>query len=87
MFSARQRDLQDQPPTLTPKKANDPLAQAEAALKKLRANPSDKQAADALERALQRLKEREKRQGIHNHPPWGARKFPRPTGVRYVAQF
>jgi RNA polymerase sigma factor (sigma-70 family) len=39
-----------------------PLVQAEAALKKLRANPNDKQAADALERALQRLKqEQEKR--------------------------
>jgi hypothetical protein len=35
-----------------------PLAEAEAALRKLRANPNDKQAADALERALQRLKER-----------------------------
>jgi RNA polymerase sigma factor (sigma-70 family) len=39
-------------------KSFDPLAQAEAALKKLRANPNDKQAADALERALKRLKER-----------------------------
>jgi RNA polymerase sigma-70 factor (ECF subfamily) len=37
-----------------------PLAEAEAALKKLRANPNDKQAADALERALKQLKEREK---------------------------
>jgi RNA polymerase sigma factor (sigma-70 family) len=37
-----------------------PLADAEAALKKLRANPNDKQAADALERALKQLKEREK---------------------------
>jgi hypothetical protein len=36
----------------------DPLAQAEAALKKLRANPNDQQAADALERALKQLKER-----------------------------
>jgi RNA polymerase sigma factor (sigma-70 family) len=36
-----------------------PLAEAEAALKKLRTNPSDKQAADALERALKRLKARE----------------------------
>jgi RNA polymerase sigma-70 factor (ECF subfamily) len=35
-----------------------PLAQAEAALKKLRANPNDKQAADTLERALKQLKER-----------------------------
>jgi hypothetical protein len=37
-------------------KQADPLAQAEAALRKLRANPSDKQAADALERALKQLK-------------------------------
>jgi hypothetical protein len=39
-----------------------PLAQAEAALKRLRANPTDKQAADTLERALKQLKEREKPQ-------------------------
>jgi RNA polymerase sigma factor (sigma-70 family) len=38
----------------------DPLADAEAALKKLRQDPKDKQAADALERSLQRLKERAK---------------------------
>jgi hypothetical protein len=38
--------------------ARDPLAEAEAALKKLRHDPNDRQAADALERALQRLKER-----------------------------
>jgi RNA polymerase sigma factor (sigma-70 family) len=36
----------------------DPLAEAEAALKKLKERPDDKQAADALEKALQRLKER-----------------------------
>jgi RNA polymerase sigma factor (sigma-70 family) len=36
-----------------------PLADAEAALKKLRANPNDKEAADALDRALQQLKERQ----------------------------
>jgi RNA polymerase sigma factor (sigma-70 family) len=48
-----------------------PLAQAEAALKRLRANPNDKQAADALERALKRLKEREKRQATHNNPQGG----------------
>jgi RNA polymerase sigma factor (sigma-70 family) len=41
----------------------DPLAEAEAALKKLRERPDDRQAADSLERALQRLKEREKSQG------------------------
>jgi RNA polymerase sigma factor (sigma-70 family) len=38
--------------------AADPLAEAEAALQKLRADPNDKQAADALEKALGRLKER-----------------------------
>jgi RNA polymerase sigma factor (sigma-70 family) len=35
---------------------NAPLAEAEAALKKLRTNPNDKQAADALEKALKELK-------------------------------
>jgi hypothetical protein len=35
----------------------DPLADAEAALKELRQNPSDKQAADALERAVKQLGE------------------------------
>jgi RNA polymerase sigma factor (sigma-70 family) len=43
-----------------PRGADDPLAEAEAALKKLRQDPGDKQAADALERAFQRLKERPK---------------------------
>jgi RNA polymerase sigma factor (sigma-70 family) len=42
-------------------RADGPLAEAEAALKKLRANPQDKEAADALDRALQRLKEREQK--------------------------
>jgi hypothetical protein len=39
---------------------SDPVADAEAALKKLRQDPTDKQAADELERALKRLKDREK---------------------------
>jgi len=39
----------------------DPVSDAEAALKKLRANPHDKTATEALERALKKLKEREKR--------------------------
>jgi RNA polymerase sigma factor (sigma-70 family) len=43
-----------------PQQAADPVADAEAALKKLRANPGDKQATEALERALKLLKEREK---------------------------
>ena len=38
----------------------DPVSDAEAALKKLRANPHDKRATEALERALKRLKEQEK---------------------------
>jgi RNA polymerase sigma factor (sigma-70 family) len=39
----------------------DPVADAEAALKKLRQDPSDKQAAEELERALKLLKEQELR--------------------------
>ncbi len=38
----------------------DPVTDAENALKKLKENPGDKQATEALERALQRLKERDK---------------------------
>jgi hypothetical protein len=43
---------------------SDPVTDAEAALKKLRQDPTDQQAAGELERALKRLKEREK-----VHPP------------------
>jgi hypothetical protein len=39
------------------------LDQAEAALKKLRQQPDDKQAAEALEKALQRLKEQRPKTG------------------------
>src|SRR5262249_42430733 len=46
----------------------DPLAEAEAALKKLRTDPSDKQAADALERALKRLKDRARPAGDTDAP-------------------
>ena len=46
-----------------PAGGSDPLAEAEAALKRLRQKPDDKQAADALEKALQRLKERTKPDG------------------------
>jgi RNA polymerase sigma-70 factor (ECF subfamily) len=46
-----------------PDKTTDPVSDAEAALKKLRANPSDKQATEELERALKRLKEQEKPKG------------------------
>jgi RNA polymerase sigma factor (sigma-70 family) len=42
----------------------DPLAEAEAALKKLRERPDDKQAAEALEKAVQRLKEQPKREHL-----------------------
>jgi RNA polymerase sigma factor (sigma-70 family) len=49
----------------------DPLEEAEAALKKLRENPKDQHAADALERAMKRLKERAKPDGApgnqHRH--------------------
>ena len=47
----------------SPEAAPDPLTEAEAALKKLRTDPNDKQAADALERALKRLKDRAKPAG------------------------
>jgi hypothetical protein len=46
--------------TKPPKTATDSLAHAEKALKQLRANPNDTKAVEALERALKRLKEREK---------------------------
>jgi hypothetical protein len=42
------------------KRTSDPVSDAEAALKKLRENPGDKEATEALERALQQLKERDK---------------------------
>jgi len=43
-----------------PKPADDPLANAEKALKELRQHPDNKQATDQLERALQHLKQRTK---------------------------
>jgi RNA polymerase sigma factor (sigma-70 family) len=46
----------------------DPLAEAEAALKKLRQDPRDRQATDALEKALKRLKERQKPDDGAKHP-------------------
>ena len=39
---------------------SDPVSDAEAALKKLRAKPGDNEATEELERALKRLKELEK---------------------------
>jgi RNA polymerase sigma factor (sigma-70 family) len=62
---------------LTPKQAADPLADAEAALKKLRQNTSDKQAADALERAAKELRERAKHQPVQ--PAQGPTGVQRPT--------
>jgi RNA polymerase sigma-70 factor (ECF subfamily) len=47
---------------------DDPVATAEEALKKLRANPDDKQAAEALERASKQLKERAKPQAAPANP-------------------
>jgi hypothetical protein len=49
--------------------AGDPLAEAEAALKKLRQDPNDKQAANDLERALQHLKERTDSKAAPQNPP------------------
>jgi len=57
-----------QPLTTRPAGGADPLAEAEAALKRLRENPKDQQAADALEKALQRLKERKKPEGQTGNP-------------------
>jgi RNA polymerase sigma factor (sigma-70 family) len=51
----------------------DPVANAEAALKKLRQDPSDKKAAEELERALKQLKEREKSRPPANPRPEGAK--------------
>jgi RNA polymerase sigma factor (sigma-70 family) len=45
---------------MRPKAKSDPVTDAENALKKLKENPGDKKATEALEKALQRLKEREK---------------------------
>jgi RNA polymerase sigma factor (sigma-70 family) len=49
-----------QPPSKRPATAGDPLSEARSALKKLRCNPNDPQAADELERALERLSEPER---------------------------
>jgi hypothetical protein len=47
----------------------DALAEVEAALKKLREDPTDEQGADALEKALRRLKERTKPEGSWRKTP------------------
>ncbi len=46
--------------SMKPNPKSDPVSDAENALKKLKENPGDKQATEALERALQQLKERDK---------------------------
>ena len=48
------------PQTTLPKQSQDPLADAEKALKELRQHPDNKQAADQLEKAVQWLKQRAK---------------------------
>jgi RNA polymerase sigma factor (sigma-70 family) len=47
----------------------EPLGEAEAALKKLRQKPDDKQAAEELEQALRQLKERQKPAAPHGNSP------------------
>jgi RNA polymerase sigma factor (sigma-70 family) len=58
---------------LSRKEASDPLAELEDAVKRLRKNPSDKQAAEALDRALRRLKEqpRPNKPGPQGQKPFG----------------
>lgn len=51
-----------------PKQKTDPVTDGENALKKLRENPGDKRATEALERALQRLKERDKQNATGELP-------------------
>ena len=61
------RIFRGQVPTRT-EAEEEALAEAEAALKKLKEHPDDKQAADALEQALQRLRERAKPEGQTGNP-------------------
>jgi hypothetical protein len=53
---------------MRPKAKSDPVTEAENALKKLKENPGDKQATEFLERALQRLKERDKQNSSGETP-------------------
>jgi hypothetical protein len=55
------------------REAPDLWAEAESAWRRLRANPNDKEAADALERALRRVKERTKGASGRQSPPEGSR--------------
>jgi RNA polymerase sigma factor (sigma-70 family) len=52
-----------------PQKTVNPLTRAEEALKKLRANPGDKEATEELEQALKQLKEREQPRGTGQERP------------------
>jgi RNA polymerase sigma factor (sigma-70 family) len=67
--------FQGQNPLVVPPKhdqqkaADDPVAEAEAALKKLREHPDDKQATEAVEKALRWLKERKKPDGTTPETP------------------
>lgn len=54
-------------------KKPDPVTDAETALKKLRTNPGDKKATEALEQALQLLKEREAERIRRTRPDNSAR--------------
>jgi hypothetical protein len=53
----------------SPKSCTDLPAEAEAALEKLRANPKDNQAVDALERALKQLTGRAESPREDQQPP------------------
>jgi hypothetical protein len=53
---------------LSRKDAPGPLAELEDAVKRLRKDPTDKQAAEALDRALRRLKEQPKPGGAPGDP-------------------
>ena len=55
------------PTDLPRKKATDPLTEIQEAASRLRKNPADKEAADALERSVRRLKEQPK-PGVQYYP-------------------
>ncbi len=58
---------------MTPRPSDDLASELEAALKKLKANPDDKQAIKAVERALKLLKERDKSKPPAGRNPGGER--------------
>lgn len=57
---AAPKQMEKAPPA--PKERPDPLGDAQEALRKLRTNPDDKQAAEAVERAAKWLRERDKKE-------------------------